>query len=128
MAKKNYDMEWSTSSKKKSDCDIILNDVENVFGSIGSCMDTVFDEKKSKMQVVSGIFGILGSTTKLVLRGTGCAIKHTPKAIATVASAKRELTNTITEEYHRYQIEQKEQDLDNKIVQLKYKSNTKLLK
>ncbi len=121
MAKKNYEMELYGRQEKKSDCDVILNDVENVFGSIGSCVDAALDEKKSKMQVVGGLFGILGSTGKLLLRGTGCAIKHTPKALATVASVKRELTDTISDEYASYQKQLKEDALNEKIKQLKHK-------
>lgn len=112
---------------KKSDCDVILDGIEGVFSSIGSCVDTAIDEKKSKMQVVGSIFGIGKSIVTLGWNTGGCAIKNTPKAIATVASAKRELTNTVTEEYYKYQKEQKENALEDRIAQLKHKSNTKLL-
>ena len=112
---------------EKNDCDVILNGIDNVFGNLGNVFDSALDEKKSKMQVVGSIFGFGGSVMKLGWNAGGCAIKHAPKAIATVASAKRELTDTITEEYHKYQIEQKEQELDDKIAQLKYKPKTKLL-
>ena len=113
--------------KQKSDCDLLLNDVENVFGSLGNSIDAAFDERQTKMDVAKGVFGIGKNLLKFGFNGTKCVVKHTPKAIATVASAKRELTDTITEEYHKYQIEQKEQELDDKIAQLKYKSKTKLL-
>ena len=113
--------------KEKNDCDVILNDIEGVFGNLGNVFDSAFDEKKSKMQVVGNIFGFGGSIIKLGWNAGGCAIKHTPKAIATVASVKRELTDTVTEEYYKYQKEQKEQALEDKIAQLKHKSNTKLL-
>lgn len=102
-----------------TDCDLLLNDVENVFGSIGQCLDAAFDEKKSKIDVTKGIFGIGKNLLKFGFTGTTCIVKNTPKAIATVASAKRELTDTITDEYTRYQREQKEQSLLKKIEKLK---------
>ena len=123
MGKKNY--KTTVYRKKESDCDVLLNDVENVFGSIGDCIDNAFDDKKSKMQVVGSIFGILGVTTKFLVHGTTCAVKNTPKVIATVASAKRELTDTITNEYQQYQQELKEDALDEKIKQLKCKKKDK---
>jgi len=49
------------------------------------------------------------------------------KPLQLLPDAKRELTDTITEEYHKYQKEQKEKELDDKIAQLKHKSKTKLL-
>ncbi len=113
--------------RKKSDCDLILDDVENIFGNLGNIVDSTLDDKKSKMQVVGSIFGFGGSVIKLGWNAGGCAIKNTPKAIATVASAKRELTDTITEEYYKHQKEQKEKALEDRIVQLKHKPNTKLL-
>jgi len=70
---------------EKSDCDVILNGIENVFGNLGNVFDSALDEKKSKMQVVGNIFGFGGSIIKLGWNAGGCAIKHTPKAIATVA-------------------------------------------
>lgn len=122
MAKKKYDMELYKPSKKKSDCDIILDDVENVFGSIGNCLDTVLDERKSKMQVVGGVFGIGKSLLKFGWHGTTCVVKNTPKAIATVANTKRELTDTVTNEYQKYQKEIKEDALNDKIAKLKQKT------
>lgn len=120
MAKKKYKMELYKPSKKKSDCDIILDDVENFFGSIGDCLDTALDERKSKMQVVGGVFGIGKSLLKFGWHGTTCVVKNTPKAIATVASAKRELTDALSEEYEKYQKEVKEDALNEKIKQLKH--------
>ena len=106
---------------KKSDCDLILNDVENVFGSIGDCFKSTFDEKKSKMQVIGGIFGIGKSVLKLGWNGGACAVKHPPQAVVTVAKYKRELIVTVTEEYQNYQKEQKEDALDAKMAKLKMK-------
>ena len=103
----------------KTDCDLLLNDVENVFGSIGQCFDAAFDDKQSKMDVTKSIFGIGKNLLKFGFTGTTCIVKNTPKAIATVASVKRELTDTITDEYTKYQREQKEQALLEKIENLK---------
>ena len=105
--------------KQKTDCDVILNDVENVFGSIGSCFDVAFDDKKSKMDVAKGIFGVGKNILKFGWDTGSCAVKHTPKAIATVADAKRKLVDGATEEYSKYQKELKEDALNEKIKQLK---------
>lgn len=106
---------------QKSDCDLILNDIENVFGSMGECLDNAFDDKKSKMQVVGGIFGIGKNILKLAWNGTTCAVKHTPAAVVTVAKYKKDLVDTVTEEYHNFQKEQKEDALDTKMAALKKK-------
>ena len=119
MKKKNYEMTLYGQKKSVSDCDILSNDVENVFGSIGKCFDNALDDRKSKMQVLGSVFGILGATTKFLFHGTTCVVKNTPKAIATVANAKRELTDTIANEYQVYQKELKEDALNEKIKQLK---------
>ncbi len=108
-------------NRKKSDCDLILDDVENVFESIGGCFESAFDEKKSKMQVIGGIFGIGKSVLKLGWNGATCAVKHTPQAVVTVAKYKREFIDTVTEEYQNYQKEQKEDALDAKMAKLKMK-------
>lgn len=105
--------------RKKNDCDLILDDVENVLGSIGDCFESAFDEKKSKMQVVGGILGIGKNVLKLGWNGTSCAVKHAPKAVVTVAKYKREFVDTMTEEYQNYQKEQKEDALDAKMAKLK---------
>lgn len=108
-------------NKKQNDFKLILNDVENVFGSISECIDVSLDEKKNKMQVVGSLFGIGKSVVKFGWDATSCAVKHTPKAIATVANAKRELTETITDEYQKFKKEMKEKELEEKIAQLKRK-------
>ncbi len=33
---------------QKSDCDILLDNAENMFGSLGICIDTVTDDKKQR--------------------------------------------------------------------------------
>ena len=105
--------------RKRSDCDIIKNDFEDLFGNLGNCFDTAFDEKKSKMQTVDSIFIFGKSVLKLGFHGGTCVVKNTPKAIATVADAKRKLTDGISEEYAKYQRELKEDALDKKIKRLK---------
>ena len=104
---------------RESDCDLLLGDVENVFGSLGNCLGAAFDEKKSKMYVAKGAFGFTKSLLKFGFDGTKCVVKHTPKAIVTVANAKRELTDTIASEYQKFQKEQREQELEEKIKLLK---------
>ena len=104
--------------KEKSDCDLLLNDVEDVFGSLGNCLESAFDERKSKMDVAKGVFGIGKNLLKFGFNGTKCVVKHTPKAIATVADAKRKVIDGATEEYSKFQKEQKEQALEEKIKQI----------
>lgn len=122
MKNTKYGLDQYNPIKRQSDCDVILDDFDDLFGSIGNCLDAAFDEKKSKMQVIGGIFGLLKPASKLLWDGTSCAVKNTPKAIATVASIKREITDTVTEEYYKYKKELKEQELAEKIAQLKEKS------
>ena len=104
--------------RTKSDCDLLLNDVEDVFGSLGNCLESAFDERKSKMDVAKGVFGIGKNLLKFGFNGTKCVVKHTPKAIATVADAKRKVIDGATEEYSKFQKEQKEQALEEKIKQI----------
>lgn len=113
--------------KKKSDCDVIRDDVSSFFGSIGNCFDTALDDKKSKMQVVGSILGVFIPTGKLFIDGATCIVKNTPKAVTTIANAKRELTDTAAEEYHKFQREKQEKALEEKISKLKHKSKKKLL-
>jgi len=106
---------------KKSDCDVLLNNTENVFKDLGNCFETAFDEKKTKLNVVGSIFGLLGSLTKFTFNVTGCAIKNAPRAIVAVAAAKREVVGIIEEEYMDYKKQQKEDELNEKIKQLTQK-------
>ena len=66
---------------KKDNCKVIIDDFGNVFGDVGDCLTTVFDENKK----TSGLFGNLFSLTKSVSRLTfdvgSCVVKNTPKAI-----------------------------------------------
>jgi hypothetical protein len=106
---------------KKSDCDILEDSFVNVFDRLGNCVDTLVDEKKTKMNVVGSVFGFGMSLTKLTLNVAGCAIKNTPKAIVSVAAVKREIVTTIEDEVHNYQKKQKEDALNKKIKLLKAK-------
>ena len=113
--------------KQKSDCDILLNDVENVFGSVGDCFESAFDERQSKMDVAKGVFGIGKNLLRFGFNGTRCVVKHTPKAIATAADMKRKVIDGATEEYSKYQREMREDALNQKIKQLKYSKKEKNL-
>ncbi len=104
--------------KQKSDCDLLLNDVEDVFGSLGNCIEAAFDERQTKMDVAKGVFGIGKNLLKFGFNGTKYVVKHTPKAIATAADMKRKVIDGATEEYSKFQKEQKEQALEKKIRQI----------
>jgi len=106
---------------KNNDCERIKMDIEKLFGSIGGCLDATFDANKSKMDVTKGVFGIGKNLFKVGWDATSCVVKHTPKAIVTVANAKRELIDTIQEEYGKHQKQRQEDVLDEKIKRL---SNT----
>jgi len=104
-----------------SDCDFLVDEVEHTFDSLGNCFDTMIDEKKTKMNVVGSIFSFGFSLTKLTLNVAGCAIKNAPKAVVAVAAVKREIIDAGTQEWNQYQKELKEDALNEKIKQLKYK-------
>ena len=106
---------------KVSDCDFLVDEVEHTFAHLGNCFDTMVDEKKTKMNVVGSIFSFGFSLTKLTLNVTGCAIKNAPKVVVAVADIKREIIETGTQEWNQYQKELKEDALNEKIKQLKYK-------
>ena len=116
-----YALKLNLPTQNKSDCEVIMQNVENVFGNIGNCFGAAFDDEKSKMDVTKSVFGIGKSLLKFGWHTTSCIVKHTPKAIATVANAKRELTDTITDEYQKYQKYTKEVELNKKIKQFKSK-------
>jgi len=67
------------------------------------------------------IFGMGKNLLKLGFDGTVCAVKNTPKAIATVADAKRKLIDAGTEEYYKAKKKQEEQALEEKIRRFKRK-------
>ena len=105
--------------RKQSDCDIIMDDFSSLGSSLEGCFNTLLDERQSKMKKAGSLLGVLGSTGKLLFHGGSYAVKKTPKAIATVASVKREVTETIVNEYQQYQKELKKQELEDKIKLLK---------
>ncbi len=107
--------------KRKSDCDIIMDDFGHLGNSLENCFDTLFDENQSKMKKAGSFLGVLGSASKLLFHGGSCAVKKTPKALATVANAKREVTETIVNEYQQYQKELKQNELEDHIRKLKSK-------
>jgi hypothetical protein len=107
------------SGVSRSDCEVIREDFEDVFESLEACVETLVDERRNKRAVIGGFFGILGSTSKLLWHGTGCAIRHTPKAIATVAAVKRELVETVTEELRTLEKERQELEIRERIMELK---------
>jgi hypothetical protein len=103
------------------DCEIILNNVEDVFGELGNCIDTTFDEKKSKTSVVKGLFGLGKSLVKLTFNTGKCAIKYTPKAVVAVAAIKRDIVTSIEEEMQEQRKQEQIEILDKKIQQLSVK-------
>ena len=64
-------------------------------------------------------------STKLLWETGKFLVKNTPKAIVAVAYAKQELVNTIESELCKIENIQKEKLLDNKIANLKAKSQNK---
>jgi len=107
----------------KNDCDVLINDVENIFDDLGSCLVNTFDTRKSKASVVKSLFSFGGSLTKLAFDTTTCAIKNAPKAVVAVAAVKREIIDAIEEEVYDYQKQQKIDALDAQIKQLQLKKN-----
>jgi hypothetical protein len=105
----------------RSDCEIIKEDAEDLIGSIGECLETVVSKHTTKIDVVEGMFDIGKNLLKLGFDGTVCAVKNTPKAIATVADAKRKLIDAGTEEYYKIKKEMDEEALEKKISEMKDK-------
>ena len=109
--------------KKRNDCDVIINGIENSVEDFGNCFVSLFDEKQTKMSVVKNLFKFGGSLTKLTLNTTSCVVKNVPKAVVAVAGAKREVVNALEDEWNQYQKEQKEDALNEKIKQLSLKKS-----
>ena len=107
---------------EKSDCDIVFDNVEDTFNRLGSCLEDTFDERKSKSDVVGGIFGLVGSLVKLTVNTSTCAIKNAPKAVVAIASIKEEIVTAVEEEIHAAQKQLKEDALNEKIKQLRLKA------
>jgi hypothetical protein len=110
------------SNQSRSDCEIIKEDFEGVVSQLGECVETVADEYKGKGAVVGSMLGVLGATTKLLWHGTGCAIRHTPRALAAAAAVKREIAEAITEELKKAERERREREIMKRIESLKKKS------
>ena len=106
---------------KKTDCEIIGDGFDNVFNHMGTCIDTAFDERKSKVNVVGSIFDLVKSVIKLTWGLGSCAVKNTPKAVVAVAQVKRELVDGIETGINQVQKEMKEDALEQKIKMLKQK-------
>ena len=111
---------------KRSDCDIIMENFEDLFDSIGSTFETTVNKRTTKMDVVGSLFGVGKNLVKLGFNSGKCIVKHTPEAIVAAASLKREVTETISEEYRKYQREQQEKALLEKIEDLKRKKSGSL--
>lgn len=109
---------------KKKDADNLIDDMNNVFSKIGVSLDTIFDDKKNKHQIVNSLFDVAGTIMRFLFTGTVYAVKNTPKAIISVVSIKRELTNSMVNEYQQYQKRIKEDTLNHKIKQLKLKKKS----
>ena len=108
-------------SKLKSDCDIILDNAESMFSDLGNCIESTFDNKKTKMNVVGSIYRLGKSLTKLTFNTGYCAIKNTPKAVISVTSIKRELVQSIEEGIHSHKQQVQEDALNAKIKLLSTK-------
>ncbi len=104
-----------------NDCDKLFNGAEDSVRKLGSCFDTLADERKTKMHVVGSIFGFGASLTKLAFTATGCAIKNAPKAVVAVAAVKRDIINSIEEEIRESDKRQREDALEERIRQLSLK-------
>jgi len=102
-------------------CELILDDLEGAFGSLGKSIDALDSHKVKKMEVAKGIFGFGVGLIKAMFHTTSCAIEYTPKVITTAAKIKREIVNEIEIEYREYKKLQKEEELQNQIKLLKGK-------
>jgi len=101
--------------KETNSCDVIIGDIENSFSNFGNCLESVFDNKQTKMGVVKNLFKFGGSLTKLAFDTTSCAVKHAPKAIGAAANAKREVMNAVEDEWSEYQKEKRREALDREL-------------
>ena len=105
----------------KSDCDVILDRFENTIVSLDNCVESIFDDKKTKMNVLGNLFQFSSSLTKLTFGALGCAVKNTPKAVVAISVAKREIVDELEKEWSEHQKQQQIDALDEKIKQLKVK-------
>jgi hypothetical protein len=106
---------------RPSDCDVLIGKAEHTLNNLENCIDTVFDNKKTKLNVIGSIFRFTFSLTKLTFSATTCAIKNTPKVVVAVAAVKREIVADLENNWNQYQKEQQEEALNEKIKQLTFK-------
>ena len=113
-----------------TDCDFLIGKAENTLHSLENCLETVIDDKKSKMNVIGSIFSFGFSLTKLTFSVAGCAVKNVPKAVVAVAAGKKEIITDLENGYREYQKELKENALEEKIEQiaLKKKEDENMIK
>lgn len=104
-----------------NDLEVLEKSFDNVLISFNDCFEVAEDDRKTKMNIIGSIFSFGFSLTKLTLTVAGCAIKHTPKAIVTVAAVKREIVTEIESGWNEYKKEQQEEALNEKIKQLTLK-------
>ena len=83
----------------------IFSRLERIGEGLLRTADAVFDERKTKKDVVKELFNVGKNTVGLGFQVTGCAIKNTPKAIKAVKEIKDEIRHELT---HKEKI-----DLDN---------------
>lgn len=107
------------TTKRQSDCDVVLDRLENTADLIGECAESIFNEKKTKINVLNNMFKLGYSLTKLTIGTVGCIVKNTPKAVVAVSSIKRDITSEIESEWNKHQKQLKEDALQRKIKQLK---------
>ena len=114
--------ELITIENEPTDCDVVIDRFEHTLLNLENCFETVVDDKKTKMNVVGSIFGFGFSLTKLTFTVAGCVVKNTPKAVVAVAALKKDIIESGTQEWNKYQIELKEEALNEKIKQLQLKA------
>jgi alpha-ketoglutarate-dependent taurine dioxygenase len=78
---------------------------------------------KNETTFLSILFEAIKLTFKVLWQVTKFIVRHTPKAVVTVAKAKRELTDTLVNEYQNIQKHIREEELNAKIRALKGRKN-----
>lgn len=76
---------------------------------------------KNSTSFLSILFKAIKLAFKVLWQLIKFIVRHTPKAVVTVAKAKRELTDTISNEYQNIQKHIREEELNPKIRALKDK-------
>ena len=113
---KKYELDYKN---KKNDCEVVGDDIINVFSDIGECFETVVDEKKKTSSIFGNLFNVAKSTTKLVWDVGSCTVKHTPKAIVAIAEIKRDISDGIVKIHNEIEKEKLEAEFDEKIKKIK---------